>query len=112
MADLVIRGMEMPKNCLVCKLAQHRVFACSVACPITGQIVGYYDEGFHQEEHVCPLISLSEGHGRLIDGDALLSVLNILRDKGCDGPVWDQMRDIVENMVTIVPAERGTGDAD
>jgi hypothetical protein len=79
-------------------------------CPITGQIVGYYDEGFHQEEHVCPLIPLPAGHGKLIDGDALLSVLDILRDKGCDGPVLDQMRDIVENMITIVPAEGGIDD--
>lgn len=47
MADLIIRGMEMPKSCMDCPL---------VVCLNT--------------KDDCPISPLQEGHGRLIDADA------------------------------------------
>lgn len=75
MADILIRGMELPRDCSVCELSQKRVFASSVMCPITGQTVGYYDHGFHLEKHDCPLVPLPAEHGRLIDADELQHVI-------------------------------------
>ena len=121
MADILIRGMEMPKNCSLCKLAQHRMLACSVMCPITGQTVGYYDEGFHQEDHICPLVPLPEGHGRLGDLDKLDYAFTALRFNE-DGSLkhWDDRKNwclhgseietLLANAPTIVPAEGGGED--
>ena len=106
MADILIKGMEMPENCSLCKLAQYRVFACTIMCPITRQIVGYYDEGFHQEEHACPLVLLLEGHGRLIDADALKKEIDANRPGRIYEDGWTLT--VVDHAPTIVPAEGGT----
>lgn len=97
MADLVIQGMKMPndENGFV-KLVIYNDGRCFVA-------VG--ENEVTSKTGIVTARELPAGHGRLIDADALLSVLDILKDKSCDGPVWEQMRDIVENMVTIVSAE-------
>lgn len=110
MADILIRGMEMPKNCSLCKLAQHRMLACSVMCPITGQTVGYYDEGFHQEDHICPLVPLPEGHGRLIDADEFIERVR-MDDRTT---IIEEMHvaEILSEAPTIVPAEGGNADGD
>ena len=113
MADILIRGMEMPENCSLCKLAQHRMFTGSVMCPITGQTVGYYNEGFHQEDHICPLIPLPEGHGQLGDLDALFETMRYHRDHTELNEVMlglDEAVGVVMNAPTIVPAEGGNAD--
>lgn len=101
MADILIRGVEMPKDGRItiqigADGAVYFVEKCTILT-----------EKYEKSSHV---IFLPERYGRLIDADALLSVLDILKDKGYHGPVWDQMRDIVENMTTIVLAERGGED--
>lgn len=109
MADVIVRGMNMPSGCHDCKL-RNMVGNCPIPM-LDGQHKKeiWTLEACFQRPSWCPILcQLPEGYGRLIDADVLLCVLNILKDKGCDGPVWDQMRDIVENMVTIVPAERGS----
>lgn len=100
MTDLIIRGMEMPNNVFDCPLNSFGI--CNLAQDET-----HCDCIGDSRPEWCPLVPLPEGHGRCIEADALLSVLDILKDKGCDGPVWDQMRDIVKSMVTIIPAEGG-----
>ena len=112
MADILIRGMELPRDCSVCELSQKRVFACSVMCPITGQTVGYYDHGFHLEKHDCPLVPLPEGHGRLTDADELFDTMRFHRDHAELNDVrlgLDEAVGVVMNAPTIVPEE---GDAD
>lgn len=102
MADVIIKGFEMPKDCSVCELSQKRVFANSVMCPITRQTVGYYDQGFYLEDHNCPLIPLPEEHGRLGDLDALLDEFTRSAKAGQLKP-WS----IVKTAPTIIPAEGG-----
>lgn len=94
MADILIRGVPMPVP----------DFHTTVIIMGNGDVFWY-------NEKVGTAVPLPEGHGRGIDADALLSVLDILRDKCGDSPVWDQMQNIVENLVTIVPAEGGGEDA-
>ena len=60
---IYIKGMEMPKNCLECKLAindnNHQRY-----CPFTNVVclnIGVQDN--------CPLVYIPEPHGRLIDAD-------------------------------------------
>lgn len=96
MADILIRGMEMPKDGrITIQIGADGAVYFVEECIILA-------EKYEKSSHAMPL---PKGHGKLGDFDALLSMLDILKDKGYYGPVWDQMRDIVKNMVIIVPAE-------
>ena len=74
MADILIRGMEMPKSCDVCPFVgtnddlmsdDYRYMYCGF--PYVGQYVTDYEATRHAD---CPLVLLPEGHGRLIDADS------------------------------------------
>ena len=98
MSECVVR-MKMPNSCYECEMRGAWAF-----CPIGKWPVVGYKKQRHED---CPVIcQLPEGHGRLIDADALIDVLGILGDKGGNPVVWKQMRYIAEDMTTIVPAER------
>lgn len=97
----VVVRMEMPKGCLDCPCVNGEYGYCQ-ADKEERQIE---DPGGRPSW--CPIIcSLPEGHGRLVDADALIDVLGIMSDKGGNPVVWMQMRYIAEDMHTIVPAER------
>lgn len=85
MADLVFRGMEMPKSCMDCPL---------VVCLNT--------------KDDCPISPLPEGHGRLIDADALLLDAGEVFEVCGDGfTISGFSREQIENAPTIIPAEGG-----
>lgn len=67
MADILIRGMKMPKNCLYCHFVSYDNDHCVVMdkdIPIYGAKPSW-----------CPLVPLPEGHGRCIDADAPIRVV-------------------------------------
>ena len=62
--SVIIKGMEMPKNCVECKLSDH---ISPTECPIYSIEKGdYWDKRYKY----CPLVEIPP-HGRLIDADAL-----------------------------------------
>ena len=61
--SILIKGMEMPKNCMVCN------FGVGGTCVAMGQIRTRDWRAEKTSEH-CPLISIPP-HGDLIDRDAL-----------------------------------------
>lgn len=65
--SVLIKGMEMPKNCGLCFL---RVGKCSRRIYMKNR------------PSDCPLIEVPEPHGRLIDADALANSEDCKR-KGC-----------------------------
>ena len=92
--SIYISGVEMPKKDSIVIL----------------RIWGYGDverfEGYHSYLLNGVKASNVPNHGRLIDADALIGLLGIMGDK-CDNPVvWEQMRYIVEDVPTIVPADK------
>ena len=97
MADILIRGMEMPKTCGDCPLS-----ALRMDCKLTGRDISR-DWMKRKIPDWCPLVPIPEGHGRLGDLDALL-------EKGMklswSVQKWVQEVDIV-TAPTIVPAEGG-----
>lgn len=103
MADLVIRGMEMPKSCFDC-IFENRFFG-KIGC---NNLPGMFANELHaiayttERNPFCPLISLPEGHGRLIDANEL--ELDLVRHNGAIG------FELIGNAPTIVPAEGGTDD--
>ena len=62
MADVLIRGMEIPKNCATCSLWTYKGIYCE----------GYKTADYNNpNRHLsCPLIEVPD-HGRLVDADAL-----------------------------------------
>ena len=109
MADILIRGMEMPKNCEDCRLSYSDEYGTTIcaACDDCAYSVS------------CPLVPLPEGHGRLIDADALDRAFTDLRfnsdgtlNHWGDRPGWCMHGYEVEKLIadahTIVPAEGGT----
>ena len=57
--SILIRGMEMPKNCDVCFMRD----ACEYSMPLGKRLTD------------CPLVEVPTPHGRLIDADALVEIL-------------------------------------
>lgn len=113
MADILIRGMEMPKSCDVCPFVRtnddlmsddYRYLYCGF--PYMGQFVTDYEATRHAD---CPLVPLPEGHGRLGDLDALREDW---LENGENEHVYDTnaMLYSIDNSPTIVPAEGGEAD--
>lgn len=96
MADLVIRGMEMPTNVYDCPL---NTFGF---CNLAHDSNHIYCIGDSRPEW-CPLVPLPEGHGRLGDLDALMNNIG-------DVPYKGAVRRVLMSAPTIVPAEGSVND--
>ena len=124
MADILIRGMEMPDGCYNCgfsyfdKGETNGGELCIVLmCSIINQGTNGADYNGNRPSW-CPLVPLQEGHGRLIDADALDRAFTDLRfnsdgtlNHWGDRPGWCMHGYEVEKLIadapTIVPAEGG-----
>lgn len=105
MADILIRGMEMPKDhpVLVFIWPDGRVFP-----------YGLYESNEWDEVKAIPI---PEGHGRIGDLDALKAdvegFIECMTNNGAvvDGEMlWGKLLDALDNAKTIAPAEGGTDD--
>ena len=94
MADILIRGMEMPKNCSSCKIICWNYLEYGI-----NGILAKLSTSESRDPN-CPLVPLPEGHGRLGDLDALA--------ERCDSPHWCVWLNEIQDAPTIVPAEGGT----
>lgn len=79
--SIIIKGMEMPKTCCRCDL---KIYDAEIrwdengneqigawVCKRTREIIWNTRRGEN-----CPLVPLPEGHGRLVDADALMDVIH------------------------------------
>lgn len=124
MADILIRGMKMPKDCPMCKLAHFNIFDEFTGCDaVPGKrYVPHSDYQFWnsaERPEWCPLLPLPEGHGDLIDRDAFRADNGLGKDcENCDRNTRNCNYDIclsrmdvcgwIDDAPTIVPAEGGT----
>ena len=104
MADIVIRGVEMPKFCCECPLKESMYDVGYICLPRKEPIKVNLSKG---RDDACPLVPLPGGHGRLIDADALVADTSFF-----DGGDWHYGYSAkqIENAPTIVPAEGGGED--
>lgn len=123
MADILIQGMEMPQDCPHC-FAVALGFkpledSCTLYCRAIDKFEDVetiiirdkpYDIVMRHSDipNWCPLLTLPEGHGRLIDADALKENLRTVE-------FWNGSEQIVSEQdindaLTIVPAEGGSED--
>lgn len=95
MADIVIMGMNMPKNCLECI---HVVWnGEDDVCRFSG--ISALNIG---RQVGCPLIELSP-HGRLIDADALLADVRAHSDSYFADDFAHEWVDVAP---TVIPADK------
>ena len=98
--SVLIKGMDMPKNCMSCPFPSVGVDWYYCYCP--GADGKAYD--FAQAETVpddCPLVALPDHHGRLVDaGECAEYFWEHLDDNGMAGAM-----NAINEMPTIVEAE-------
>ena len=68
--SILIKGMEMPKNCMSCPFPAVGVDAYYCHCPTQdGKEYDFKDAETIPDD--CPLVEVPTPHGRLIDADAI-----------------------------------------
>ena len=84
MADILIRGMEMPDGCHNCRFSYFDKGETNDGEPCTVLMCSAMNQGTNGAEYDgnrpfwCPLVPLPEGHGRLGDLDRIESFLQTL----------------------------------
>lgn len=109
--SVIIKGMKMPKSCDSCDLIQFDDEGLEAHCPLSpyyrwcGTPPDYRPEG-------CPLVEIPTPHGRLIDADALLRVIeeNSYRLRGVtnsteNGMFLTGIRQAIGEAPTIIDVE-------
>lgn len=91
MADILIRGVEMPEYCYECPCHNGESGYCQAYKS------GYLDS--IERPAKCPLVPLPDGHGRLGDLDALQEEFKKYHD--------GKRLMLIDTALTIVPAEGG-----
>lgn len=99
MADIVIRGMEMPRFCCECPLKESVYDVGYICLPRKEPIKVNLCKG---RDDACPIVPLPEGHGRLGDLDALQDEFKKFHD--------GKRSMLIDTAPTIVPAEGGEED--
>lgn len=103
---IYIKGMEMPTNCGDCPCAH--IFD-SYTCRAAKRSFDKYP--LENREDWCPLISVPEPHGRLIDVNKMLVELVIEGQRSKRyrlGETWElnyeEIRSVISRLPTIIPA--------
>ena len=112
-------NMEMPKDCPMCPLSHWDFTGEFRGCKVVnGKKYAMETEPGYPETNFrpswCPLLHVPE-HGRLIDADALCKVLQRNAEDEWNKNVapfswsyaYECVKDTVDNMPTIIPAEEG-----
>lgn len=103
--SILIRGMQMPKNCETCELSSTDSSGF-FGCCVTGNIVMRKRE--QDRPSWCPLIEVPK-HGRLIDADALMKSIASTKatNRNAFGVymLYRVIADAVKNAPTIIEAE-------
>ena len=94
MMSVLIKGMEMPKNCGECLLAKLSPTGESLICNYMLSRVSWEERPFD-----CPLVTVPD-HGRLIDADELKTAFPC-----CTSVKTGCVRATINNAPTIIPAE-------
>lgn len=98
--SVLIKGMKMPKSCLLCPFGDEFGKCC-----VNAEL-----EDANELTHSCPLVELPD-HGRLIDADALINKwresLGITEeDRGAVFVGYTQIPSLVNSMPTVIGEDR------
>lgn len=106
--SVIIKGMKMPEKCENCPCYDYIDYVCRADDCFAPFDVENPEE---RSEH-CPLVEIATPHGRLIDADALLRVIeeNSYRLRGVtnsteNGMFLTGIRQAIDESPTIIEAE-------
>ena len=91
--SVLIKGMEMPENCMDCKIKQYDEYENDCICPFSGVMclsIGRQD--------ACPLVEVPTPHGRLIDADEVYFTMTDTIEQG-------RAEEALNNAPTVIEAE-------
>ena len=108
--SVLIRGMEIPKNCFECPW-RCKVDPENLLCRISGE---YFEETFSgtiQNRHKsCPLVPVQTPHGDLIGREWLVDIALHLMNTAKNDDIANGVKWILQYIIespTIIPAEEG-----
>jgi len=96
--SVIIKGMEMPKNCMECDL-HFTARGLDEECIFSNDTV---EDCTERRLYRCPLVEIPTPHGRLIDADELIGYLN---EWLSDSVALFGFTRIINHQPTIVEAE-------
>lgn len=107
--SVIVNGIEIPENCFECPCCRHdnRNGVQKEQCNLTLDVfdAGYY-ERFEGRAHNCPLVTLSEKHGRLVDADALIAKYgDWYTEEGTEEGFIGTIEALLKDAPTVVEAE-------
>lgn len=97
--SILIRGMEMPENCILCPLIDGEYGGC---------LVDGKGHGDPNSPEGCPLVEVPTPHGRLGDLDHIAEFIsNMLKHEDGNLKTWSdyEVLDMIESSPTIIEAE-------
>ena len=105
--SVIVKGMEMPTSCASCRMAVCFADTGRAKCYAT---LSYIDPERGKRSYDCPLRSLPEKHGRLIDADDMErfmsdTVQGDIRQYPYSDTLWDMAFKWIDSRPTIVEAE-------
>ena len=105
--SILIKGMEMPRNCMECGVGISKAANCIMTKPEAWKRA--MGTGRQPE---CPLVEIPTPHGRLIDANAIVFTYTVARsdDDGHNWLVRAVEQDEIDDMPTIIEAEGGGED--
>ena len=105
MTSVLVRGMDMPKECRVCSLKEYNEHTGEMRCKPANVIISrnYKPIWFGgRPDDWCPLVEVKTPHGDLIDRDELfIPALSSSYDN-------EMVGDIISDAPTVVEAEDET----
>ena len=103
---IYIRDMEMPKDCYECPCA-HQEYNGTAEETQLGCFA--LDEWCYPEDETrlanCQLVELPDGHGRLIDADALITDVPLIYAGMVFGGQYVYTQTAIDNAPTVIPAD-------
>lgn len=93
--SVLIKGMKMPKNCDKCILSS----SIAMRCDATKKSL--VTDTYPKRPSWCPLVKISEPHGRLIDADRL----SIQRENYDTYNDYSEAFDMIDNAPTVIESE-------
>lgn len=90
-----IKGMEIPKGCRDCRFEDWG--NCTAVRP-----VGRTRHLSEERESYCPLAEVSKSHGRLIDEDSIMNILDMYKNTIDLGDETLFFREIVDCMKMVI----------
>ncbi len=102
--SVIVKGMEMPKNCKDCPLSDHEAW-----CLIPGSWRERYYCPDDERSNDCPLVEIPTPHGRLGDLDALIEKYGEwYTEEGTESGYIGTMKNLLKDAQTVIEAEGET----